>query len=278
MEKIHIEKNSVQETLMIPLYGRKLSTEVFPDLYRDETAKELCEKVDFDFSSLEKKSQNTFYRFGALEAAMRQLDIQYEIREYLNSYPKASVVNMGCGLDNTGRTVDNGQIRIYNVDFEDTMAAREQLLPAGQRETNLATDLNALTWMDRIDGTNGVIFFAAGVFHYLKTEEVKTIILEIEKRFPHARLVFDTVGVFGHRMMMKGVLKNFGITDVSGYFHVEDPVKELRGWSDRITVSQKGYMCGYYDLNTQGVTGFHRLLAKIGDHWMKMNIVRIDFQ
>ena len=33
-----IEKNTVQETLLIPVYGRKMCTELYPNLYRDETA------------------------------------------------------------------------------------------------------------------------------------------------------------------------------------------------------------------------------------------------
>ena len=37
MEKYHIEKNTVQETLMIPLYGRKFCTEVFPNGEREES-------------------------------------------------------------------------------------------------------------------------------------------------------------------------------------------------------------------------------------------------
>ena len=31
----HIEKNTVQETLIIPLYGRKVCSEHFPDLFND---------------------------------------------------------------------------------------------------------------------------------------------------------------------------------------------------------------------------------------------------
>ena len=31
-EKIHIQKNSVQETLIIPLYGRMKSAEMYPDI------------------------------------------------------------------------------------------------------------------------------------------------------------------------------------------------------------------------------------------------------
>lgn len=34
-----IEKNTVQETLLIPVYGRKMCTELYPNLYRDETGR-----------------------------------------------------------------------------------------------------------------------------------------------------------------------------------------------------------------------------------------------
>ena len=36
--KYKIERNTVQETLILPLYSRKLCSELYPNLYRDETA------------------------------------------------------------------------------------------------------------------------------------------------------------------------------------------------------------------------------------------------
>ena len=54
--KYKIEKNTVQETLVIPLYGRKMCSELYPNLYRDETAIRLMKEIDYDFSVLEKKS------------------------------------------------------------------------------------------------------------------------------------------------------------------------------------------------------------------------------
>lgn len=54
MEKYPIEKNTVKETLVIPLYGRKMCSELYPNLYRDPTAIDLMEKIDYDFSLLEK--------------------------------------------------------------------------------------------------------------------------------------------------------------------------------------------------------------------------------
>ena len=70
--KYKIEKNTVQETLLIPLYGRKMCSRLYPSLYRDETAIQLIDQLDYDFSVLEKKSGSLMQRFGFLECAMRR--------------------------------------------------------------------------------------------------------------------------------------------------------------------------------------------------------------
>ena len=64
MEKIKIEKNTVQETLIIPLYGRKMCSEKFSALYTDIYAKKLCDRLDYDFSELEKKNNSFLYEFA----------------------------------------------------------------------------------------------------------------------------------------------------------------------------------------------------------------------
>ena len=56
--KYKIEKNTVQETLVIPLYGRKMCSELYPNLYRDETALRLMQEIDYDFSTLEKNADS----------------------------------------------------------------------------------------------------------------------------------------------------------------------------------------------------------------------------
>ena len=81
--KYKIEKNTVQETLILPLYSRKLCTELYPNLYRDETAVRLLDQIDYDFSGAEKSSRSLMQRFGALEVAMRQNDLAFEVRAYL---------------------------------------------------------------------------------------------------------------------------------------------------------------------------------------------------
>ena len=275
-----IEKNSIQETLVIPLYGRALCSRKFPQLFADQTAAELLEQIDYDFSALEQRSGGLLQTFGALEVAMRQSDLAFEVREYLRAHPRAAVVNLGCGLDSTGRACDNGQCRIYNIDLPDVMAVREALLPAGERERNLAADLNDLSWFDAIDAPteDGAVFFAAGVFYYFRTEQVRALCAAMAERFPGGRLVFDAAGPTAVKLMLKTWVKQAGIRDVGAYFSVRDPARELSPWFDRIAVSSRGYMQGYQKLRGPGIRPVHRLLARLADGPLKLQIVRIEFQ
>ncbi len=275
--KYHIEKDTVQETLVIPLYGRKVCTELYPNLYKDETAIKLMEQVDYDFSALAEQAKKTMYRFGFLEVAVRQNDLSEEITEYLAEHPNAAVVNLGCGLDGMGRKCDNGKCKIYNLDFPDVISIRNELLPAGEREQNIACDLNDTEWFDKIDSSDGAVFFASGVFYYFYTEQVKELVRKMAERFKGGKLVFDAANKRAGKLLRKTWLKIVKIKDVGAFFAVSDAKKELSCWSDNITVSSKGYMLGYNDLKDPSVSGFFRFLSKLGDGFMKMQIVRIDF-
>ena len=173
--KYKIEKNTVQETLIIPLYARKVCSELYPNLYRDETA----------------------------------------------------VVNLGCGLDNTGRVCDNGSCKIYNLDFPDVIALREQLLPSGEREQNIPCDLKDPVWFDKIDASGGAVFIASGVFYYFLTQQVKTLVQGMAEAFPGGVLVFDAANRTAVKMIAKTWLKSAKIKDVGAYFAVSDAPKEI---------------------------------------------------
>ena len=275
--KYKIEKNTVQETLVIPLYARNVCSELYPNLYRDETAVRLIDEIDYDFSESEKKSCSLMQRFGSLEVAMRQYDLAFEVRDYLKNHPNATVVNLGCGLDSTGKACDNGSCEIYNLDFPDVIAVRDELLPAGDREQNIPCDLNDTAWFSQIDATGGAIFFASGVFYYFLTEQVKVLVQSMADAFPGGVLAFDAANRTAVKMIAKTWLKSAKIQDVGAYFAVSDAPKEIGAWDSRLQVSSRGYMLGYNDLKNPSVSGFFRFLARVGDGMMKMQIVRIKF-
>ena len=274
--KYHIEKNTVQETLVIPLFGRLVCSERFPELFSDPDAKRICDSLDYDFAEKRKKMESPAGLFGALEAAQRQYDLRCEAETYLKEHPKAAVVNLGCGLDDTFRKCDNGLCRGYNIDMPDVIKIRDELLPAGEREENIACDLNDYAWIDRIDASNGAVFFASGVFYYFKTEAVRRLFATMADCFPGAALAFDSCNARGAKMMRKTWLKEAGITDVSAFFSLEDE-KELTGCSGSFaSVSARSYMRGYRDIyNHVGL--LHKLMIRFCDSLVKMKIVKIIF-
>ena len=275
--KHKIEKNTVQETLIIPLFARKVCSELYPNLYRDETSIRLIDEIDYDFSEAERKSRSLMQRFGALEVAMRQNDLAWEARDYLKSHPTAAVVNLGCGLDGTGRACDNGSCKIYNLDFPDVIAVRNELLPAGEREENIPCNLNDTAWFSQIDASGGAVFFASGVFYYFLTEQVKALVQSMAGAFYGGVLVFDAANRTAVKMIAKTWLKSAKIQDVGAYFAVSDAPREIGAWDSRLQVTSRGYMLGYNDLHDPSVSGFFRFLARVGDHGMKMQIVKIRF-
>ncbi len=215
--------------------------------------------------------------FGALEVAQRQYDLRCEVEAYLKEHPKAAVVNLGCGLDDTFRKCENGLCRGYNIDLPDVIDIRNEVLPAVEREQNLACDLNDDSWMDRIDASSGAVFFAAGVFYYFKTEEVRKLFAAMAARFPGAVLAFDACNERGAKLMRKTWLKEAGITDVSAFFSLEDEV-ELQDWNDHFSsVTAKSYMRGYRDIYRE-VGFFHKLMIRFCDGLVKMKIVKIVFK
>ena len=139
---------------------------------------------------------------------MRQNDLAFEVRDYLKSHPNAAVVNLGCGLDSTGRSCDNGSCKIYNLDFPDVIAVRNELLPAGEREKNIPCDLNNTEWFAKIDASGGAVFFASGVFYYFLTEQVKALVQQMADAFPGSVLVFDAANRTAVKMIAKTWLKS----------------------------------------------------------------------
>ena len=263
--KYKIEKNTVQETLVIPLYSRKLCTELYPNLFQDETAVRLIDQIDYDFSETEKKSRSLMQRCGALEVGVRQNDLAFEVRDYLKSHPNAVVVNLGCGLDSTGRSCDNGRCKIYNLDFPNVITVRNELLPAGDWEQNIPCDLNDTAWFSQIDASNGAVFFASGVFYYFLTEQVKALVQKMADAFPSGVLAFDSANRTAVKMIAKTWLKSAKIRNVGAYFVVSAAPTELGAWDSRLQVTSRGYMLGYNDLKDPSVSSFFRFLAKVGD-------------
>ena len=95
--------------------------------------------------------------------------------------------------------------------------------------------------------------------------------------FPKGRLVFDIAGKKAVRLMIKTWVKMSGIKNVDAHFYVNNIEKDIVPLFNNAAVSSRGYMLGYNSLDDPSVGKGFRVLAKVCDKIMKMQIVRIDF-
>ncbi len=277
-QKIRIEKNSVQETLVLPLFGKAWAVRNYPDIFKDQDVQQIMDRVDYDFSALEKAAGGVKGKIASLAAATRQAALVWEIRDYLKDHPNALVVNLGCGLDTAGHQADNGTCRFANVDFPNVIELREQLIPSTEREKNIASDLNDYSWFEQIGfrPEEGVVFIASGVFLYFKKEDVRRLFVAMAERFPGGRIAFDGQNQKGKEVDLKA-LKASGI-DISTNFALDKPEEELKSWSDRFArVQWKKMSTGYIKPDRRfGI--LYRLMAPLVDKTGMSQLDVIDFK
>lgn len=278
MEKLHIEKNSVQETLIIPLYARYLCSKEYPDLFKDPTSEFLINSIDYDASERGNLLETFYGKFGALECAQREYDLCWEVKEYLKTHPKAAVVNLGSGLLDIFGRVDNGSCLSYNIDFPDVIDVRNQLIPAREREKNLACNLNDYRWFEEINDEGGAVFVGAGLFYYFAKDDVRKLITAMASCFKDGLIAFDACNKRALKLMLKTWVKDAGIKNINCNFSLKNAEKEIMPWCANFkSVTSKAYMNGYRDISDRFGKKY-RFMSKLADSVFKMQIVRISFK
>lgn len=277
-KKIKVEKNSVQETLVLPLFGKAWAVRNYPEIFQDHDVQQIMDQVDYDFSTLEKAASSVKGKIGSLAAATRQAALVWEIKDYLKDHPNALVVNLGCGLDTAGHQADNGTCRFANIDYPNVIELREQLLPSTEREINFASDLNDFSWFEKIDfrAEDGVVFIASGVFLYFKKDDVRRLFCAMAERFPGGRIAFDGQNQRGKDVDLKA-LKASGI-DISTNFALDKPEEELKTWSDRFARVQWKKMSTGYIKPDKRFGLIYRIMAPIADKTGMSQLDVIDFK
>ena len=129
----------------------------------------------------------------------------------------------------------------------------------------------------RADPGDGTVLFAAGVFYYFTTEEVKALATGIARRFPRGRLVFDAAGQTAVRLMLKNLGEAGGHPGCGRLFFRQGCQGGSGAMVAAVFCFQPGLYAGLSIAHDPAVRPVHRLLAKLADGPMHLQIVRIDF-
>ena len=228
-ERVTIKKGSVQETLMLPLYGRYKANQRYPNLFKDTTAKTIIDRIDYDIE------QANMGKIPQIVYGMRQDLIERTAKRFLESHPDAIVISIGCGLDTIFDHIDTGTCRFVNIDFPEVIEFRRTLFEPREREINIGLDANDHTWMDLIGYRPGddVFVMACGVLFYFQREDVRKLIDAIGHRFPGAVMCFD----YENAKMLARSNRSVRRTGNKGAympFSMEDGEKEIKEFSDTV--------------------------------------------
>jgi O-methyltransferase involved in polyketide biosynthesis len=115
-------------------------------------------------------------------------------KKYVAAHPRASVVNLGAGLDTTFYRVDNGLIHWYDLDLPEVIDVRRELLPEPDRVTYIAKSIFDPSWREDVRHTEeGIFMIAGGVFHWFDQPQVKQFFSMLADNFDGGEIVFNVI-------------------------------------------------------------------------------------
>ncbi|GAA5064429.1 class I SAM-dependent methyltransferase [Nocardia callitridis] len=228
MNREDVQLGDVQETLLIPLYGRARDAKARKPILGDATSVELVAQIDYDFTK--------FTGPSLAGSVLRTAMFDAWVREFLDQHPAGTVIELGAGLNNRSSRLDNGTAHWFDLDLPDTMALRRKFFDDSERTTMIAGSVLDTDWFEQVAATGGPYFFVSeAVLLYLGEAEVRTVIEQIAAGFPGHRMSFDT----GGRAMMNNQDRNavFKALPARMTWICDDP-HDLEAWGLRLLDSR----------------------------------------
>lgn len=203
----------------------------YQSTFYDAKAVELVQAIGYDFSVIDSRL-SPIIRLASIARARQCDDI---LKAYIAEHPRASVVDLGAGLDTAFYRIDNGLIDWYDLDLPSVIAIRKQLLPETDRVHSIAKSLLDMSWCDDIINIdNGVFVVAGAVLGYFSEVEVKTFFSTLADRLPGVQVVF-TAYSSEELSRINRSLQRVGMTSAAMKWALED-ANELTRWDDRVLV------------------------------------------
>ncbi|NGO67448.1 class I SAM-dependent methyltransferase [Streptomyces boncukensis] len=183
-----VRLGTVQETLLIPLYGRAVESRKPEAVLRDPVAERVVAAIEYDFARFDGGPSLT-------GTVLRTNLFDHWVRAFLAEHPDGTVVEIGTGLNTRYERVDNGRARWFELDLPDVIELRRTFFADEPRRRMLAASVLDEGWTAAPAAGSGPYFLAAeAVLGFLPEEDVRRAVDLLAERFPGALLALDTTG------------------------------------------------------------------------------------
>ncbi len=246
-EKITLTKE--QETLLIPLFSKAQENSIL----RDEKARQILERADYDFSSL-KVPEKT-----AVTLRMRAKQLDAYTRDFLGQHPDALVIHLGCGLDSRCLRVEHPQALWIDLDLPDVIELRRKFYAETGAYRMIASSVMDLDWTNAIAVEGRPVFVVAeGLLMYLHESEVRELIVCLHERFPGCHLAFDAFSkLTASRIQAHPSIQTTG---AAVHWGIDDP-HEIETWAQGIWLEQEWFFSQSADIPKLG--RFYRVMFRL---------------
>ncbi|MDO5814960.1 MAG: class I SAM-dependent methyltransferase [Methanobrevibacter sp.] len=173
----------VEKTMLLTLFAKAQHSQKKNHKFYDQKAIEIISKIDYDFTVTD---SDTKMKYGVIS---RTIVLDDMVSEYINKNPHSTIVNIASGMDTRFNRLDNGLIRWYNIDLENSANFRLQYIQDTDRVKTLAYSAMDSKWADEIKIESGnVLFIIEGLSMYLTEEENRDILKIIDDNFRHCTI------------------------------------------------------------------------------------------
>ncbi|MGH8934280.1 MAG: class I SAM-dependent methyltransferase [Egibacteraceae bacterium] len=229
-EKFRVETGQVQETLLVPLYGRAVETRKRRGLLRDPLAVQMVEAIDYDFTKFDSEARSLF------GSVLRTLIFDDWVKRFLTRYPAGTVVELGAGLNTRFERLDNGTVHWVDVDLPDVVELRRRFMTDSERRLTVAGSALDPGWLERVRAMPGPFFVATeAVLLYLGEPGARRALSLVTQGLPGAWIALDTAT---SRMIESQARRTaLGKMDARMTWACEDP-RALEQWGLGLRVRQ----------------------------------------
>ena len=195
LERVRLQRE--QETMLMTLYLHALDARSPYPILGDPYAGPLPERIDYDFSRLDKLAGNLPVIVSRAKA------IDDVVKSFLVAHPDAVVLHLGCGLDSRVLRIDPGPgVRWFELDQQPVMELRRRLVPERDGVSLLAASVTDPGWWSAVPAGRPTLVVGEGLLMYLSPNGLRML---IDAALTHRAvgtqmLVFDTVAPWVRRI------------------------------------------------------------------------------
>jgi O-methyltransferase involved in polyketide biosynthesis len=135
----------VEKTMLLTLFAKAQHSQQKNHKFYDRRAIDVISQIDYDFSIADK---DRFMKYGVIS---RTIVLDEMVSDYIEKHPHSTIVNIASGMDTRFDRLDNGMIRWYNVDLENSANFRLQYIKDSERVKTLSYSAMDPRWAEELN-------------------------------------------------------------------------------------------------------------------------------